>query len=200
MSDNPSRHLAYGRRPEVTHPMKSLHRSASRLSATAVALTALSLGLAGPALAQDDARPAAGNVSPLTISPSSGGAGTTVTVKSSCQPSGPATSEAFQQSITLRQSNSQWIGTGRIRTSGLQVGRTYPVTVRCTDGVTLSTSFTFTSGTPSGGASAGFGGGAGAGNGGGAQATALAVGGGITVAGTIGYLFLARRRRAGNHY
>jgi hypothetical protein len=186
--------------------MKSLLPSASRLSIAALTLglaPALTLGLAaGPALAQDDPKGDLDHSSPLTISPSAGGRGTPVTVKAACQPSGPATSEAFQQSITLRQGHDhKWTGTGKIKPHGLQVGRSYPVTVRCTDGVTLSTSFTFTAGTPSGGASAGFGGGSTTGGGGGSEATALAIGGGMTVAGAVGYLFLARRRRAtGSHY
>ncbi len=181
--------------------MRSLHRFATRLTATA-ALSLLPLGAAAaPAAAHDDARPAWDHASPLTISPSAGGSGTSVTVKSSCHPSGPATSEAFQQNITLRKAHEKkWVGTGRIKRSGLQVGRSYPVTVRCTDGVTLSTSFTFTAGTPSGGASAGFGG-SGSSDSGGSQATALAIGGGVTVAGAVGYVFLARRRRStGSHY
>ncbi|UCM89312.1 hypothetical protein [Streptomyces marincola] len=180
--------------------MKSLHRIAGRVSATA-ALTLLPLGVvAAPAAAHDDARPAWDHAAPLTISPSSGGRGTPVTVKAHCHPSGPATSEAFQQNITLRKAHDKkWIGTGHIKRSGLQVGRSYAVTVRCTDGVTLSTTFTFTAGTPSGGASAGFGG-SGASGSGNTQATALAVGGGLTVAGAAGYVFLARRRRAGGHY
>ncbi|RKN11499.1 hypothetical protein [Streptomyces radicis] len=182
--------------------MKYLHRTATRLTAAA-ATSVLALGLAAPAaLAADDAKSVSDQgTSPLTISPSSGGAGTTVTVKSSCQPAGPATSQAFQENITLRKDeDTRWVGTGRIKTSGLQVGRSYQVTVRCTDGVTLSTTFTFTAGTPSGGASAGFGGSGGA-NSGSTQATALAVGGGLAVAGAVGYVFLSRRRRStGNHY
>ncbi|RBM14918.1 hypothetical protein [Streptomyces sp. PT12] len=183
--------------------MKYLHRTATRLTAAA-ATSLLALGLAAPAaLAADEAKSVSdqGPSSPLTISPSSGGAGTTVTVKSSCQPAGPATSQAFQQNITLRKGkDNRWTGTGRIKTSGLQVGRSYQVTVRCTDGVTLSTTFTFTAGTPSGGASAGFGGSGGA-NSGSTQATALAVGGGFAVAGAVGYVFLSRRRRTtGSHY
>ncbi|WP_049565391.1 hypothetical protein [Streptomyces sp. SBT349] len=181
--------------------MKPRIRIATRLTA-ATATSVLALGLAAPAaLAQDAARPGWDSSSPLTISPSSGGAGTSVTVKAACQPSGPATSQAFQQNITLRKSHDKrWVGTGRIKRSGLQVGRSYQVTVRCSDGVTLSTTFTFTAGTPSGGASAGFGGQGGASSGS-TQATALAIGGGMAVAGAVGYVFLARRRRStGNHF
>ncbi|MDT0310537.1 hypothetical protein RM780_26845 [Streptomyces sp. DSM 44917] len=186
--------------PHPTPPRRRL--------AAAAAGVVLALGVAAPAaVAQDEAgaaahrvsRPAWDNVAPLSISPSSGGPNTSVTVKSTCQPSGPATSEAFQQSINLQPAGTnKWVGTGRIKSSGLVVGRTYSVTVRCSDGVTLSTSFTFTSSTPTGGAAAGFGGTGGAG--GGKQATALAIGGGMAVAGAVGYVFLSRRRRAtGNH-
>jgi hypothetical protein len=187
--------------------MKSLSsrsRSGRRL-AVAAAVAALSLGAAAPAVAEehapDDAKPAWSTSAPLTISPSSGGPNTSVTVRAGCQPSGPATSDAFQAPITLRQdSNGRWTGTGRIRSSGLQVGRAYPVTVRCTDGVTLTATFTFTAATPSGGAAAGFGG-TGAGVGGNTQATVLAVAGGVAVAGAVSYVFLSRRRRStGSHY
>ena len=191
--------------------MKLLHsRGSHRLAVTAATL--LSLGLATPALAAEatgttagaaaaPAQPSWDNTSPLTISPSSGGAGTRVTVRATCHPSGPATSEAFQQSITLRQtSDKQWTGTGTIKTSGLVVGQRYPVTVPCDDGTTLSTNFTYTA-TPTGGAAAGFGGTARDGESGGSQTTALAVGGGIALAGAAGYVFLARRRRStGDHY
>ncbi|WP_326597832.1 hypothetical protein [Streptomyces sp. NBC_01803] len=194
--------------------MKSLHPRASRLTAAA-ATAVLALGIGAPVavglgdgvtLADDGANPAQSTATstptataPLTISPTSGGANTSVTVRSSCSPSGPATSDAFQQSITLQQSGNQWVGTGRIRSSGLTVGRTYTVTVRCTDGVTLSTSFTYTA-TPTGGASAGFGGAVGGAGGGSTAATVLAVGGGLAIAGTVGYAFLSRRRRVGGHY
>ncbi|RKN39555.1 LPXTG cell wall anchor domain-containing protein [Streptomyces hoynatensis] len=191
--------------------MKPLHpRGSRRLAVTAATL--LTLGLATPALAAEGAGttaaeaaapalPGWSNSSPLTISPSSGGAGTRVTVRATCRPSGPATSQAFQQSITLRQtSNHQWTGTGTIKTSGLVVGQRYPVTVPCDDGTTLTTNFTFTA-TPTGGAAAGFGGAARGGDEGGSQTTALAVGGGIALAGAAGYVFLARRRRStGDHY
>ncbi|MGK5532057.1 hypothetical protein [Streptomyces sp. URMC 129] len=193
--------------------MKSLHPRTSRLTAAAAtAVLALGIGapvaagLGGPAtLVDDGANPVQTTTTPspttlLTISPSSGGANTAVTVRSSCQPSGAATSEAFQQSITLQQSGNQWVGTGRIRSSGLTVGRTYTVNVRCTDGVTLSTSFTYTATAPTGGASAGFGGAVGGGGGASTAATALAVGGGLAIAGTVGYAFLNRRRRVGSHY
>ncbi|WP_059009782.1 hypothetical protein [Streptomyces specialis] len=194
--------------------MKSLHPRASRLAAAA-ATAVIALGIGAPVaaglgtpatLVDDGANPVQTTTSPppapapLTISPSSGGANPAVTVRSSCAPSGPATSDAFQQSITLQQSGNQWVGTGRIRTSGLTVGRTYTVTVRCTDGVTLSTSFTYTSTTPSGGASAGFGGAAGGAGGASTAATMLAVGGGLAIAGTVGYAFFNRRRRVGSHY
>ncbi|MFI7273746.1 LPXTG cell wall anchor domain-containing protein [Streptomyces sp. NPDC049879] len=176
-------------------------RGARRLAA-ATATALLALGPAAPALAHDDDKPS-WNTSPISISPSSGGPNTSVTVRVTCQPSGSATSDAFQQNITLRQtSGNQWTGTGRIKSSGLQTGRSYPVTVRCNDGTTLTTNFTFTSATPSGGAAAGFGGSnQGSGTSGGTQATALAVGGAVAIAGSAGYVFLARRRRStGNHY
>ncbi|TDC18808.1 hypothetical protein E1265_24755 [Streptomyces sp. 8K308] len=178
--------------------------SRSRLAAAAATLL-LSLGLAAtPTLARAEAQADSGPTTPsapLTISPSSGAPNTSVTVRAACEPNGPATSPAFQQDITLRQSsNNQWVGTGRIKSSGLQSGRSYTVTVRCRDGVTLTTNFTVTSATPTGGAAAGFGGSSGVG-GGDSAATALAVGGGVAVAGTAGYVFLARRRRAtGSHY
>ncbi|GAA2052917.1 hypothetical protein N0X72_15750 [Streptomyces carpaticus] len=191
--------------PEVIAPMKALSprrtsRTGRRL-VTGVAATLLTLGLATtPAVAGGDDKGSQTTNPPLSISPSAGGAGTSVTVRSTCQPGGPATSEAFQADINLstRESDGRWVGTGKIRTSGLTIGKSYPVTLVCADGVTLTTNFTFTSATPSGGAGAGFGGTAG--EGGGAQATALAVGGGLAVAGAVGYVFLARRRRsAGNH-
>ncbi|WP_052847776.1 hypothetical protein [Streptomyces avicenniae] len=178
-------------------------RGARRL-AFATATTLLALGPAAPALAHDDdGKPSWNNTSPISISPSSGGPNTSVTVRVTCQPSGSATSDAFQQNVTLRQtSGNQWTGTGRIKSSGLQTGRSYPVTVRCNDGTTLTTNFTFTSATPSGGAAAGFGGsGSDSGTSGSTQATALAVGGAVAIAGSAGYVFLARRRRStGNHY
>ncbi|GAB2876790.1 hypothetical protein [Streptomyces mayteni] len=182
--------------------MRTAH-SRSRLAAAAAALF-LSLGLAAtPTLAHADGHPSPSPSpsAPLSISPSSGAQGTSVTVRAVCQPNGPATSPAFQSDITLQQSsNNQWVGTGRIKSSGLQVGKSYTVTVNCRDGVTLTTNFTVTSATPTGGASAGFGGSSGIG-GGNSVATALTVGGGVAVAGTAGYVFLARRRRTtGNHY
>ncbi|MDT0320462.1 hypothetical protein [Streptomyces millisiae] len=179
--------------------------SRSRLAAAAATLL-LSLGTAAtPTLAWAEAQADSGPTTPsapLTISPSSGPPNTSVTVRATCEPNGPATSPAFQQDITLRQSsNNQWVGTGRIKSSGLQSGKSYTVTVRCRDGVTLTTNFTVTSATPTGGAAAGFGGSSGGVGGGDSAATALAVGGGVAVAGTAGYLFLARRRRAtGSHY
>ncbi len=166
-----------------------------RLAAVASAL--LALGVAGPAAAAG-AVPAYDTPAPLTVSPSAAGAGSAVTVRAACLPSGPARSEAFQENVTLRQhDDGTWTGVGQIRSSGLQIGRGYPVTVLCADGVTLSTTLSSTAGTPSTAAIAGFGGGT---TGGSTQATALAVGGGVAVAGAIGYLFLARRRRAQHHY
>ncbi|MDT0270110.1 hypothetical protein RM844_27935 [Streptomyces sp. DSM 44915] len=186
-----------------------------------VAVTAaLTLTLGGPALAQEatpeevteiseavpqeglavleDAKPAWDHVAPLTISPNSGGPGTSVTVRANCRPDGPATSDAFKKPIELERGDSgQWVGTGKIK-HGLKVGRGYPVTVNCADGVRLTATFTATAGTPSGGAEAGFGG-SGSGEEGGARATALAVGGGVAVAGGVGYVFLAKRRRSGSH-
>ncbi|WP_158621575.1 hypothetical protein [Streptomyces triticirhizae] len=197
----------------------------TRPLALAAVTVALSLGLSGPAMAQEqdpaqvtaeevteiseavpqeglavleDAKPAWDNVAPLTISPASGGPGTSVTVRANCRPEGPARSDAFKEPINLRRGDSgQWVGTGKIK-HGLKVGRGYPVTVECADGVQLTATFTATAGTPSGGAQAGFGGSGGAGEGG-AQATALAIGGGVAVAGAVGYVFLAKRRRSGTH-
>lgn len=183
--------------------MKSLRYSAL------TALLALSLAtpaaVAAPALAapvseqaelpSDASTPAA----TLTISPNSGTAGTSVTVRATCQPTGPATSEAFQQAITLSQvSTNQWAGTGTIRTSGLTAGSNYTVTVICTSGAVLTTTFTYTGTTPTGGAAAGFGGEAAEESD--TQATALAIGGAVAIAGAVGYVFLSRRRRVtGNH-
>ncbi|WP_062208968.1 hypothetical protein [Streptomyces sp. NBRC 109706] len=200
--------------------------SPTRPLAVAATTAALALALAGPAFAQedeapaqeiaavteaaegidpegpaalDDAKPAWDNVAPLTISPSSGGPGTSVTVRAQCRPSGPARSDAFKEPIPLRQGDSgQWVGTGKIK-HDVKVGRKYPVTVECADGVQLSSNFTATAGTPSGGAEAGFGGSGGGGESG-SQATALAIGGGVAVAGGVGYVFLAKRRRSGSHY
>ncbi|UED84998.1 hypothetical protein [Streptomyces profundus] len=206
------------RLPQFVSPTRSL--------AVAATTAALTLALAGPAFAQedeapaqeiadvieaaeavnpegpaalDDAKPAWDNVAPLTVSPSSGAPGTSVTVRAQCRPSGPARSEAFKEPITLRQGDSgQWVGTGKIK-HDLKIGRKYPVTVECADGVQLSANFTATAGTPSGGAEAGFGG-SGSGGESGSQATALAIGGGVAVAGGVGYVFLAKRRRSGSHY
>lgn len=201
----------------------------ARSLALAAVTAALALGLTGPALAQDqepdqageravaeevseiseavpqqgvavleDAKPAWDNVAPLTISPASGGPGTSVTVRANCRPDGPARSDAFKEPINLRRGDSgQWVGTGKIK-HGLKVGRGYPVTVNCADGVQLTATFTATAGTPSGGAEAGFGGQDSAGEGG-ARATALAIGSGVAVAGAVGYVFLAKRRRSGGH-
>lgn len=193
--------------------MKTLSLLALRRLAAGVttALAVGATGLAGLAptaaaarVGGDDNAPFSSGA-PLSISPSSGGPGTRVTVKANCRPSGPATSQAFQADIPLQQSGTQFVGTGNIKRDGLQVGRSYPVTVRCADGVTLSTTFTFTAGTPTGAAGAGFGGSGGAaddGVDGAKQATALAVGGGLAIAGTVGYVVLARRRRAtgGQYY
>jgi hypothetical protein len=175
--------------------------AASALFALSVSL--LPLAAAAPATAAGTAHavhPAWDNTAPLTVTPSSGGAGISVTVRATCQPSDSARSDAFQQPITLRQgSDGVWTGTGTIRETGLQIGRSYSVTVRCASGGTLSNTFTFTAATPSGGASAGFGGGSAESNN--TQATALAIGGGVAIAGTAAYLFLARRRRSvGQHY
>ncbi|WP_129841258.1 hypothetical protein [Streptomyces sp. RFCAC02] len=179
--------------------IRNPHSRGARRLAVAAATALLAFAPAAPALAQDDDKPS-WNTAPISISPSSGGPNTSVTVRVTCRPSGSATSNAFQQSITLRQtSGNQWTGTGRIKSSGLQPGRSYPVTVRCDDGTTLTTNFTFTAATPSGGAAAGFGGSSG--SDGGTRTTALAVGGGVAAAGAAGYVFLARRRRStAQHY
>ncbi|NJQ17082.1 hypothetical protein [Streptomyces bohaiensis] len=132
----------------------------------------------------------------LSVSPTSGPAGTTVTVRATCEPAGGAASEALRQPIHLkRNDNNQWVGTGQIKREGLRTGQSYPIRVTCVNGNQQTGSFTVTA-TPSGGASAGFGGS----QDGGGYATALAVGGGIAVAGAVGYAFTARRRAAGNHY
>ncbi|MGP3972061.1 hypothetical protein [Streptomyces sp. 6N223] len=197
--------------------MKSPRTSRTPLHRTAVAAATalLALGLATPAAAAQlpvakpdrslpaDAATPLQTASPITVTPSSGGAGTSVTVRVSCQPATPARSDAFEASIALSaRGDGTWVGTGTIR-SGLEVGRAYPVTVTCANDndTVLSTNFTFTSATPTGGASAGFGGQTTAGGESDSQATALAVGGGVAIAGAVGYAFLARRRRsAGQHY
>ncbi|MGP4109356.1 hypothetical protein ACTWP5_00365 [Streptomyces sp. 4N509B] len=201
------------------HTSRRLPRTAGRGLAL-VGATLLGLALTGPAAAtahgdaDREVAVSAGNVesdrdrvaqdgtsSLLSISPSSGGAGSTVTITAACQPSSPARSDALQESVSLRESNGVWTGTGTIRTSGLAVGSTYQFTVVCADGSTISAPFTFTAATPTGGASAGFGGqstGA-AGTSGSTQATALAVGGGVAAVGAAAYVFLSRRRRSGNH-
>ncbi|WP_103504414.1 MULTISPECIES: hypothetical protein [Streptomyces] len=132
----------------------------------------------------------------LMVSPNSGGAGTHITVKATCEPAGGAASQALRQPIQLKKNdNNQWVGTGQIRSDGLQAGQSYPIRVTCVNGTEQTGSFTYTA-TPSGGASAGFGGSQESGG----YATALAIGGGIAVAGAVGYAFTARRRAAGNHY
>lgn len=158
--------------------------------------------VAGPAIAADstdsaseDAKQRSGQQH-LILSPASGGAGTHLTIKATCRPAGGAASEALKAPVHLKKNDSgQWVGTGQVKNQGLQPGRAYPVRVTCTNGATQSANFTYT-GTPSGGASAGFGGS----QGGNTYATALAIGGGIAVAGAVGYVFTARRRSAGNHY
>jgi hypothetical protein len=188
-----------------------------RRTAAAAATALLALGLATPAVAAQagvpqpvlslraDASSPLQASAPITITPSSGGAGTSVTVRVNCQPATPARSDAFESSVSLSaRGDGTWVGTGTIK-SGLVVGRAYPVTVTCANNnsTVLSTNFTFTSATPTGGASAGFGGESTAGGDSGddSQATALAVGGGVAIAGAVGYAFLARRRRsAGRHY
>ncbi|MEO3751528.1 LPXTG cell wall anchor domain-containing protein [Streptomyces sp. B6B3] len=185
--------------------MKKSPRSRSLCRLTA-ASALLALGIAGPATAAR-AVPADDTPAPLVVSPSAAGAGSAVTVRAACLPSGPARSEAFEENVALRQhDDGTWSGVGRLRASGLQIGRAYPVTVLCADGVTLSATLSTTAGTPDdylpghpgpGAAAAGFGDDT---TGGDTQATALAVGGGVAVAGAVAYLLLARRRRAQHRY
>lgn len=164
---------------------------------TAAAL--LTAGVAAaPAYADTDAEDAKAQSKQkhLVLSPASGGAGTHLTIKATCEPNGQAVSQALKQPVTLKKNdNNQWVGTGQVKNQGLQAGRAYQVKVNCLDGSTQTANFTFT-GNPSGGASAGFGGSQ-DGNG---YATAAAIGGGIAVAGAIGYIFTARRRSATNYY
>jgi hypothetical protein len=175
--------------------LKSRRPTGGRL-AVGAATALLTLGLAAPAAVAEDDSKSAARTSPLTVTPGAGGAGTPVTVKASCQPASKAQSQAFQKDITLKQaSGGQWVGTGKIKQRGLQVGKSYPVTVKCADGVSLSSAFTFTAAPPTGPAAAGFGGTSESGN----QMTALAVGGGVAAAGALGYVFFARRRSTGNH-
>ncbi|GAA1907921.1 hypothetical protein GCM10009716_17310 [Streptomyces sodiiphilus] len=175
--------------------LKSLKPLGGRLAAGA-AVAVLGLGLGAPvSVAADDSKPA-NRTSPLTVTPGAGGAGTHVTVKASCQPASRAQSQAFQQPIALKQAaRGQWVGTGRIKERGLQVGRSYPVTVKCADGVSISSAFTFTAAPPTGHAAAGFGGTSESNS----SMTALAVGSGVAAAGAAGYMFFTRRRNAGNH-
>jgi hypothetical protein len=202
MGDNSSRTKRAADDPEVIRSMKSPHSTTGRLAVAATVL--LALGLATPAAAiaapvTDGAKPAWDNAEPLSITPSSGGPGTSVTARAICP--GTVRSNAFVQDIPLRQgTDGLWTGTGTVASSGLVPGQSYPVTLRCTNNAgTLNTTFTFTGTTPSGGASAGFGGRSDE-QGGGSQATALAVGSGVAVAGAAGYAFLAKRRRpTGNH-
>lgn len=175
-------------------------RSRHRRLAVAGAAALFAFGLAGPAVASGGCE--------LTISPNSGPPGTAVTVKTNCQPISPARSDAFKESISLSQSNGVWSGSGHIKSTDVLTNHTYPVTVDCENGETLTTNFTVTPAStpttvaPTGGASAGFGGQAtsgGAGTSGSTQATALAVGGSVALAGAAGYAFLARRRSSGTH-
>jgi hypothetical protein len=160
---------------------------------TAGAAAAPAFADAGPAT--EDAKQTSGQQH-LVLSPASGGAGTHLTIKATCEPVGGAASEALKHPVRLKKNDSgQWVGTGQVKNHGLQVGRAYPVRVTCVNGAQQTANFTFTA-SPSGGASAGFGGSQ-DGNG---YATALAIGGGIAVAGAVGYVFTARRRSAGNHY
>jgi hypothetical protein len=133
---------------------------------------------------------------PLVLSPASGGAGTHLTIKATCQPASRATSHALKEPVHLKRNDSnQWVGTGQVKNHGLQVGKSYPVRVLCADDRVQTANFTLTA-SPSGGAAAGFGGS----QNNDSYATALAIGGGIAVAGAVGYVFTARRRSAGNHY
>ncbi|WP_165989759.1 hypothetical protein [Streptomyces sp. YIM 98790] len=196
--------------------MRDTERLRSRPGRLALGAAAalLSLGLAGPAAAvtpagapaaapaaQDDGKvPSDGTtVTPtprtLTVTPGVGGAGSQVTVKATCQPASQAISDAFQAPITLTKTNGVWAGTGFIRTSGLTPGRTYDVKVFCANGTTQVGNFTF-SRTPMGGAAAGFGGSQQSGD----YLMPLAIGGGIAIAGALGYVLAARRRSAGNQY
>ncbi|MBB0246495.1 hypothetical protein FNQ90_20865 [Streptomyces alkaliphilus] len=167
-----------------------------RIAAGAAALL-FALGPAGTATADellDDGKRSGGEThGKLFVSPASGGAGTQVTVKATCQPSGGATSVALREPITLKRVDGQWVGTGHIRSTGLQPGRVYQINVNCADGRVQTGNFTYTA-TPSGGAAAGFGGAAG-----GDYTTALAIGGGIAAAGALGYVFTSRRRALGRH-
>ncbi|MCE7080851.1 hypothetical protein [Streptomyces sp. ST2-7A] len=193
--------------PEVIRPM---HRTCptrattpaqrtrtGRIAAGAAALL-MALGPAGTAVADevlDDGKRAGGEThGKLLVSPASGGAGTQVTVKATCRPSGGATSVALREPITLQRADSgQWVGRGQIRSTGLQPGRVYQINVNCADGQVQTGTFTYTA-TPSGGAAAGFGGSAG-----GDFTTPLAIGGGIAAAGALGYVFTSRRRALGRH-
>ncbi|MBL1066008.1 hypothetical protein [Streptomyces sp. 7-21] len=174
---------------------KSPRRRPARATAAGAATATLALCLSAlTALAAAPASAAGGDTAPLTVSPGAGSAETAVTVTTTCRPDGHATSEAFQDSVGLEQAgDGTWTGTAAVKPDGLVIGRSYPVAVRCDDGVTLSTSFTFTAGMPHGGVSAGFGGGA---EDGGARATALAIGGGIAISGAVAYALLSRRPAA----
>ena len=167
---------------------------------TAAALLTAGTAVA-PASASSDAEP--GDAKQLTtsqqhlvLSPASGGAGTHLTIKATCEPNGQAVSQALKQPVTLTKNDSnQWVGTGQVHNQGLHAGRAYQVRVNCLNGTTQTANFTYT-GHPSGGASAGFGGSQDSTS----YATALAIGGGVAVAGAVGYLFTSRRRSAGSHY
>lgn len=187
------------------HPLGGPSSRTGRLAVgTAAAL--LTLGLATPATAStdtadiigaestDDAKQKSGT-NRLIVSPASGGHGTQVTIKARCRPAGSAVSTALQRPVALTQQNGTWSGTGKIKESGLQVGQTYRIKVLCENGSEPVGSFTL-SATPTGGASAGFGGS----QDGSSLMTPLAIGGGIAVAGAIGYIFTARRRSAGTYY
>jgi hypothetical protein len=170
----------------------ALGTAAALLTAGAAAAPAIADG--GTA-ASEDAKQASGQQH-LVLSPASGGAGTHLTIKATCRPAGGAASEALKEPVRLSRNDSgQWVGTGQVKNRGLQVGRAYPVRVTCVNGAQQTANFTYTA-SPSGGASAGFGGSQD--NSG--YATAIAIGGGVAVAGAVGYVFTARRRSAGNHY
>ncbi|MDB1086028.1 hypothetical protein PJ985_00325 [Streptomyces sp. ACA25] len=177
--------------------MTTLTSRTGRLAAGTAAAAVL-LGLAAPAAAtafDAEDRPGASGAERLDVSPSAGGPGTEVTVTAACEPADDAVSEALERPVTLTPHEGRWTGTGRIKSRGLQTGKTFPVIVACTDATGETGSFTFAA-VPVGGAQAGFGGTPDAPG----YLAPLAVGGSLAATGIVGYLFVSRRRSAGNHY
>lgn len=186
--------------------MIPLRRAVARCARTAAAAAVVGMCVlgagAGVARADDDGTTP---VEHLTLTPSYGGAQTTVRVRAQCATGGrhvgTVNSPAFVHAVPMRRDAHGDARATAVVRGGLDVGTRYVVTANCSPTENLSASFAYTGRRPAGATHAGYGGAyhpvaRATQPDGGVDTATLALGGGLAGVGLAGYVLTARRHAA----